>query len=100
MSPFCSLSSDTTELRFFADCGRSFGDNVSAMARSLSDWDLRNCSSAVSGVGGADFRFGAMFECCSTKVHEECVMWRGVCCSSNAPARGSYQQGTSVRSAL
>jgi len=80
VSPFCSLSSDTTELRFFADCGRSLGDNVSAMARSLSDWDLRNCSSALSGVGGADFRFGAMFEWLMFNKHEEGVMWRGVCC--------------------
>lgn len=64
MSPFCSLSSDTAELRFFADGGNSFGDNVSAMARSLSDCDLRNCSRADSGVGAADFRFGAMVKCC------------------------------------
>jgi hypothetical protein len=39
------------------------------MARSLRDCDCCNCSRADSGVGGADFRLGAMLSyCCLEKL--------------------------------
>jgi hypothetical protein len=56
------------------------GDRVSAIARSLSDCDFCSCSSADSGVGGADFRFGAMMRIVEEQVREMrdvegCLFW-------------------------
>lgn len=50
------------------------------MARSLSDCDFCSCSSADSGVSGADFRFGAMLRIFGERVLEMrdvegCLFW-------------------------
>jgi hypothetical protein len=49
------------------------------MDRSLSDCDCCSWARADSGVGGADFLLGAIVVLRSTEVHQEWVMWRGVC---------------------
>jgi len=58
--PVWSLSSETAELRFCADCGRSFGESVSAMETSLKVRGCCSCSSAAAGVGVCDFLRGAI----------------------------------------